>query len=272
MNKKLLIAGLCTAFFSIAASAQEGPGYDWEMIPVVGRHTGVTVSEMGEVKGGKFTAPNGKIFKNGATVKAARLMIKAQPSMAEVKEVIGHSTREMKRQRPESELSNMIIDVTMAFMEKETGRKVDMGIYNFGGIRVNMPEGDILKDDIVSMLPFTNYPTYIVLKGSEIRYWLEEMARRGSMQALGGANVVIKDRELVEAAIQGEPIDDEKEYGLVTIDFLLNGGDGMELGRNAIETITGSCLTRDILEEYIKGLTAEGKSVEYKIDGRVKVL
>ena len=55
---------------------------------------------------------------------------------------------------PESALSNWFVDILMAKVEKLSGKKVDIGIANFGGIRVDMPQGDIILDDMLSMFPF----------------------------------------------------------------------------------------------------------------------
>ena len=245
--------------------------YDWDVLPVDGSRTAVTAYDMGHMKGKKFITPDGRKIKKGTAPKVARIMLEAQDAMAEVKEVVGYSTEEMVRRRPESGISNMIIDVMMDYMRDKYGKPVDVGIYNYGGIRVDMPKGNIIRDDIMSMLPFTNSPVWLALKGSEIRSWFEYMAEH-SMQVVGGARLVVKDHKLVEATIGGEPIDDNKVYGLVTIDFLLNGGDGLSLARNAKEMITDELLARDVLLQYVKGLTAAGKNVEYKTDGRVVFL
>ena len=85
----------------------------------------------------------------------ARLMIEAQPSMAPVKEIVGYSSHMMPR--GEDELPNMIVDRLMVTAQEKTGVKVDVGIINRGGIRYDMPEGKVIVDDIVSMLPFKNY-------------------------------------------------------------------------------------------------------------------
>ena len=62
---------------------------------------------------------------------------------------------------------------------------------------------------------------------------LEKMAA-GRIEVLGGARIVVEDGKLVSAEIGGKPIDDNKIYGLVTISFLLSGGDGLSLAENAV--------------------------------------
>ena len=159
----------------------------------------------------------------------------------------------------------------MARTEKLAGKKVDVGVANFGGIRIDMPEGDIILDDMLSMFPFKNQLVYVEHTGKQIREFLEEMAA-GRFQVLGGVRVVAEDGKLVEALIGGEPIDDEKVYGMATISFLLEGGDGLSLGRNALSvTLFESEDIIDAILEYVHKETAAGRPVEYEADGRVVV-
>ena len=169
------------------------------------------------------------------------------------------------------ELSNLFIDTIMAAVEKESGRKVDVGIGNFGGIRVDMPAGDILQDDIMSMFPFKNDIVYVALKGRDVRAILDRMAA-GRFEVLGGVRVVAEDGKIVSAEIGGEPLDDEKVYGVATITFLLDGGDDVHVAKNALEVIVCGKEIYDVMMDYVKAETAAGRPVEYHKDGRVQIL
>ena len=148
---------------------------------------------------------------------------------------------------------------------------MDLGIVNFGGIRIDMPKGDIILVDMLSMFPFKNQLVYVEQKGSQIRKILEGMAAR-SFQVLGGVRVVAEDGKLVKAEIGGEPIDDDKIYGLATISFLLGGGDGLSLDYDAVSvTVYKDINIIDAVLEYVKEETAAGRPIEYSTDGRVVV-
>ena len=151
------------------------------------------------------------------------------------------------------------------------GEKVDVGIGNFGGIRIDMPQGDIILDDMLAMFPFQNQLVYVEHKGKEIRKILEQMAA-GRFEVLGGVRVVAEDGKLVSAEIGGEPIDDEKVYGLATISFLLTGGDGLTLADNALSvTVFENEDIIDAVLAHVNAETAAGRPIEYKMDGRVTV-
>lgn len=226
----------------------------------------------GHFEGRYYVAPDGNIFrKNSIVGKTARVVIDAQPAMARVKDVIGYSTEAMSATYPESALSNWFIDLLMAKTEKLAGKKVHMGVANFGGIRVDMPKGDIILDDMLSMFPFKNQLVYVEHTGKQIRTILENMAER-RFEVLGGVRVVAEDGRLVTAEIAGEPIDDEMVYGVATISFLLEGGDGLSLKENAVSVVPFPEV--DIIDavlEYVYAETAAGRPIQYQKDGRVVV-
>lgn len=253
-------------------------GMTWEKVAMDGSRTGViapnafNVAEaLGVVDSlsGVYTAPNGKQFKGGSTPEVAALLIGAQPAMAEVKEVIGSSVMAMNAHAPESELSNMVADLLLREVPRLVKRPVDMSLTNFGGIRVDMPEGDVLLDDIRSMFPFNNKLCYVELKGEDVLYLAGQLAKK--MQCVGGVQMVVKDHELQSFKIGGKPVNPKKYYGLATIDFLLDGGDGLYAARNARELILTDVLIGQVVEEYVRNLTAEGKQIDYQTDGRVVV-
>jgi len=268
---------LILAAVSLSAAMAGAFDFEWKKTPMDASRTGVTIPSvenvpqaLGRVENGVYYAPNGRKYKGGVTAEVARLLIEAQPAMAEVKTVVGYSTAEMRKHRPESELSNMIVDCLMAGTEKATGRKVDVGITNFGGIRVDMPQGDVLLDDMMSMLPFKNYLCYLEVKGKDLRHLFKKMAE-GKVEVIGGARLVMKNHKLVSATIGGKPIDDNKVYGVATIDFLLDGGDNVSVSRNALSLTKTDVLIYDAVMDYLQALKATGRPIEYKTDGRVQI-
>lgn len=241
-----------------------------------GSRTGVTASTadnveeaLGTIRGRTYHAPNGRKFR-GTTSKVARILIGVQPAMADVKKVIAYSTNAMLRRSPECELYNWFVDEIMRAVEDSVGLKVDIGFANKGGVRVDMPKGPVRVDDIMSMFPFRNHLYYVALRGRDVRVILEQMAA-GSWQIVGGCRAVVKDGRLVSVTVGGEPLDDDKLYGVATIDFLLNGGDGFFIEKNAEKKIMCNGYIMDTMLQYVKSLTAQGKPIEYHTDGRIQI-
>lgn len=276
MIMKKLAVIVAVALAALQAQAQE---YRWKHSLMDGSRTGCeapakdNVDEaLGTFKGGRYIAPNGKTYrKNSIVGRTARIVKDAQPAMARVKDVIGYSTNAMDVSYPESALSDWFVDIIMAKTEKLAGKKVDIGVVNFGGIRIDMPQGDIILDDMLSMFPFKNQLVYVEHTGKQIRTILEKMAA-DRFQVLGGVRVVAEEGKLLSAEIGGEPIDDDKVYGLATITFLLEGGDGLTLAENALSVTAFE--DEDIIDavlEFVYAETAAGRPIEYKTDGRVVI-
>ena len=267
----LLLAGSLTAF------AQQRQ-FSWTVDAMDGSRTGCVAANasnvpeaMGVMRGCSYHAPDGKVFRGGATPKVAKILLAAQPAMAHVKAVIGYSPAEMKPEYPECALWNWSVDELMRATADSTGKKVDIGILNSGGIRVNMPKGDVLVDDLMSMFPFKNNPCYVALRGRDVRAILEQMAA-SAFQIVGGVQVVARAGKLVSVTVGGEPLDDDKLYGVATISFLLNGGDGYSVAHNAEEVIQCKGYLYDSMLSYVRQLTAQGRPIEYRTDGRIRIL
>ena len=275
MNKLLTV---CLAL-SLFALTSEATDFKWKKAVMDGSRTGVVMAgpdnveeAMGRFDGGNYIAPNGRKFKkNSSTAKVAKLMMEAQPSMAFVKEVVGYSTRAMEKRSPESALTDWIIDMLMEETAELCGQEIDFGITNFGGIRVDMPAGEVLYDDLQSMFPFNNTLCCVKLKGRDVRRIFEKMAG-GSVQVVGGVRMVVKDRKLQSLLVGGEPVDDDRVYNLATISFLLSGGDGMDLANNAIEVIDTQVNIFDVVIAHVRDMTQRGEKIEYEMDGRVQII
>ncbi len=289
MTRKFLLASVLLLGLAVSSAGQtaEGPEGEtrkvtvtsWTQTPMDGSRTGVTSpsidnvrESLGYFKGGKYYAPNGRVYgRHSATARTAREIIAVQSEMATVKKVVGYSTRTMTARPPQSDLSNWFIDNIMESVEKLSGKKVSFGVGNFGGIRCSMPAGDIILDDLMSMFPFKNQVVYLELPGSEIRKLLEDMAQ-GHFQVLGGCEVVVKDRKLQSALLDGKPIEDDRWYGVATISFLLDGGDRLYLRNGSRNLQIYDVDIIDIILDKVASLTAEGKPIEYQTDNRIIIL
>ncbi len=273
MNRQFLVL---TAALCILAGCKQG--FTWQKYAMDGHRTGVSAPSadnvpqaLGTIEAdGSYVSPSGKVFKDGATPAVAAALIGAQPAMARVKEVVAFSTRFMKKAAPESELSNFVVDLLREQTERLTGMHTEVAVANFGGIRVDMPEGDVLLDDIRSMFPFNNKVVWVELNGEALLRLMNEIAEFGP-QCISGARMVISGGKLESVEVGGKPIDPKKKYGVGTVDFLLDGGDNLHVGQGASKVIDTGVIIGDVVENYVRSLTAAGKAIEYQTDGRVIV-
>ena len=259
---------LIALFLFISAFAVNAQEYEWSSSRMDASRTGCVPAgddlnrAMGRfLEDGTYLAPNGKEYGAGSTVAAvASLVHEAQPKMARVKKVIAQSDEEMRLRGRECPLSNWCVNIVMDKVSALSGNKVDVGICNFGGIRMDMPAGDVILDDILSMFPFKNTIVYMEHKGSELRKIFEKMAAT-RFQIVGGVEIEAVNGKLAKALIGGEPIDDNKTYRVATISFLLYGGDNLTLAENAQNMTVYDVLIVDAVLEYLEKLKAEGKKI-----------
>lgn len=205
-----------------------------------------------------------------------RIISKYKPKVDELSAPIGVCPTGLDRGFPEAPLSNWASDALRSYAQKYIdsseykGVKIDFSLLNFGGIRTEMPKGEVSRLNVLSIFPFDNYLVIIKLQGSTVRAIMERFAAR-TPQVLSGVKLVIKDKKLKQCLINGEEIEDKRDYYLATIDFLLNGGDNLYgLNRNK-GVITTKVKVMDLIISTIQDLTAASKPIEASLDGRVIV-
>lgn len=192
-----------------------------------------------------------------------------QEQMTPLMEVVIYSSEEIKEGRPESALSNLAADMLLyAVSDRLDNGYPSMSLTNFGGIRSNFPKGAVRVYDIYSTFPFDNTVVVAVMEGEDIRHILERFAS-GKFEALGGVEIVVRDGELEKCLIGGRPLEDDALYNLVTIDFLLDGGDRFDIGDDALYIDRTGIVLRDAAVRYLRDLSESGIVLENKGDGRV---
>lgn len=187
-------------------------------------------------------------------------------------QVIGHSVQNMPYGKPESLLTNFTSDVMLALDTKYTGgHPVDLTIMNVNGHRAHIPEGDVTVGDVFTTYPFENELVVVRLKGSDLKEVFEAYAGMGGFGISGSVKLKVKDKQLKDAKVNGLPVDRNKIYTIVTLDYLAEGNDGMEALKKA-ESATPTGLTlRDYMMDYIKEQTRKGKQISSKLDGRIVI-
>ncbi|GAB6010643.1 5'-nucleotidase C-terminal domain-containing protein [Viscerimonas tarda] len=189
----------------------------------------------------------------------------------EMTQVIGRSAQNMPFGRPESLLTNLTSDVILQLDESLAGGKIDLVLMNVDGHRASMPEGDITVGNIFEIYSFDNTLVVLKLKGSDLTEVFRSYAKLGGAGISSTAKLVIKDGELVDAKVNGQPVDNEKIYTIVTLDYLAEGNDGMDALKNAVSVKDPGIILRDYMMNYVKEQTAKGKIISSKLDGRITV-
>lgn len=188
--------------------------------------------------------------------------------------VVGESARYMTAKRPEGTLSNLLADILM-WAGKQYGETPVFGVYNMGGVRADLPKGKVTYGDVLDIAPFENKIAFTTLSGADVLTLFGEMASVGGEGVSRAVRMVItKDGKLVSATINGEAVDPQRDYRVVTIDYLLGGTDKMtafKRGRNVNSPQEKSNNSRFVIMNYFKEKFAKGEVVDSEIEGRIKV-
>ena len=188
--------------------------------------------------------------------------------------VVGRSAMYMTAQRPEGTLSNLLADI-MVWAAKDYGEQVDFGVYNMGGVRADLPKGEVTYGDVLDIAPFENKIAFTTLSGADVLELFGQMAAVGGEGVSHAVRMVITaDGRLESATINGEAVDPQRDYRVTTIDYLLGGTDKMEAfkrGRNVNSPQDVSNNSRFVIMNYFRDLTRQGKEASAEIEGRVTV-
>ena len=186
--------------------------------------------------------------------------------------VIAHTDQELESFAPESPLSNFLTDLLLnessKYVKDTAFDNIDLSMLNFGG--TSIPAGDVTVADIYRISPFDNYLTFIVLKGSELK---KALGRFNDIlnAPYAGASIAYKNNKPVDITVQGNPINDNKLYKLVTLNFISDGGDHI-LEDVRFEKIEYTPTTfRDFLIKELKSMTSRGEKIVGNKDGRAIV-
>ncbi len=123
-----------------------------------------------------------------------------------------------------------------------------VALTNGGGLRADMPAGDLTYGVLFEAMPFDNRFAIVDVKGSHLRKLVSgNLQRGGAILSWGGlaARARCKANKLeVTVTVAGKPLVDTASYKLVTSDFLASGGDGL-IGR--LKLPDGSVKMTDVI-------------------------
>ncbi len=188
--------------------------------------------------------------------------------------VVGQVAHNMHPTRPESDLSNLVSDI-LIWAAKDYNEQPVLGIYNMGGIRADLTKGNVTYGDVLDVAPFENKICFITLTGEKMMELFRQIAIRGGEGVSKGTELVItNDGQLLSAKLHGQEIDPKAEYRVATINYLIEGNDGMPAlkdGTNIVAPDAPSNNTRFLIMNYFRDMQAKGIVVDSKVEGRIKI-
>lgn len=167
---------------------------------------------------------------------------------------IGVSPYEFDRKSPE--MLNLLSDFVRMRGTELAKRPVDIAIMNKGGIRNNLPKGDITQGGIIDIAPFDNSVVVMEIKGKDLLDNFEIMAAQDGQGVSSNVKAVYDPNNfaLNTATIDGKEINPNATYILATIDYLAAGNDYMTPLKNGkIIAVSPDILYKSLIDYISTG-------------------
>lgn len=189
----------------------------------------------------------------------------------EMQQVLGYCPRAIRKGLPESPLGNLSADGLVWLAEECFGVEADVAIYNSGGIRAEISQGDLTVADIYAVYPFDNKLSVLTLKGSDLITFFDGVAKAGGAPINKGVRLVISGGKVKSVTVGGKAIDKNKTYTVATIDYVVNTKDyGLA---NATSRRDYDEMIRDGFVRYVRHLASQNSrgEVTAEKDGRIVI-
>ncbi|MDF3415686.1 multifunctional 2',3'-cyclic-nucleotide 2'-phosphodiesterase/5'-nucleotidase/3'-nucleotidase [Sulfitobacter sp. M57] len=174
----------------------------------------------------------------------------------------------------ECTMGNLIADAMLARV-KDQG--IDVALQNGGGIRASIEAGEVTMGEVLTVLPFQNTLSTFEVTGAVLLEALENGVSQveegaGRFPQVSGMTYAFDGKleagsRISDVMINGAPLDPAKTYGVVSNNYVRNGGDGYKMFKSAANAYDFGPDLADVTAEYIAA------NAPYKpyTDGRITV-
>lgn len=187
--------------------------------------------------------------------------------------VIAKSEDALVKADVESTLGNFFCDAVIYETKKLLGKDsamLDVAIFNKGGLRNSLPKGNITIGNVFELMPFDNEVVLLKLSGPQFKDMCYKIVEKGGIP-IGGMRLTMKGTTPTDITINGKAFDENKDYWVVTSDYLANGGDSYNFFKNAKERKIMNVLLRNMIINYCEDITKLEQTIKPKLDGRIQL-
>lgn len=174
----------------------------------------------------------------------------------------------------ECPMGSLIAD---AMLDRVKEQGIEIAIQNGGGIRASIDAGPITMGEVLTVLPFQNTLSTFQVTGATVLAALENGVSQieegaGRFPQVAGMTFAFDASKPAGARVSdvmvgGAPIDPDKLYGVVSNNYVRNGGDGYAMFKTATNAYDYGPDLADVTAEF---LAEKGPFTPYT-DGRISV-
>ncbi|QLG37669.1 5'-nucleotidase C-terminal domain-containing protein [Paenibacillus sp. FSL W7-1088] len=180
----------------------------------------------------------------------------------------------------EAALGNLIADSMRHADFGDKASAADFAFMNPGGIRADLPKGDVTFADLAKIQPFGNTLVKLELTGEQIKTLLQQQwgtnadgtpntktLQISGLKYTADFNKPVAERVTGLTLEDGTPVDPAKTYTAVVNNFMAAGGDNYKVLVDAKSSLAGP-IDLDVFYQYIVD-TFKGADIVAKTEGRI---
>ena len=201
------------------------------------------------------------VTENEETV--ARIAEAAEPLDEIRNEVVAETASEIdgSRETCRAEVCEMGVLVADAMLDRVQDQGIDVAITNGGGLRASIDSGEVTMGEVLTVLPFQNTLSTFRVSGSVIVEALENGVSQieeggGRFPQVAGMSFAVNPSaepgsRVSDVMIGGEPIEPDTLYGVVSNNYVRNGGDGYSMFIDARDAYDYGPDLADVTAEFL---------------------
>ena len=172
-------------------------------------------------------------------------------------------------------MGNLVADAMLA---RVADQGIDIAIQNGGGLRASIEAGTVTMGDVLTVLPFQNTLSTFQVTGAAILAALENGVSQiadgaGRFPQVAGLSFAVDPSQPVgarvsEVMVGGDPLDPDRVYGVVSNNYVRNGGDGYAMFKDAMNVYDFGPDLADVTAEYL----ADNAPYQPYTDGRIRMV
>ncbi|MDA7428060.1 bifunctional metallophosphatase/5'-nucleotidase [Primorskyibacter aestuariivivens] len=172
----------------------------------------------------------------------------------------------------ECPMGNLVADAMLARVRDQG---IEVAIANGGGLRASIDAGDVTMGEVLTVLPFQNTLATFQVTGETLVAALENGVSEieeggGRFPQVAGMSFVVDPAaepgsRVSGVMVGGAPVEMDRVYGVVSNNFVRNGGDGYKMFRDAMNAYDYGPDLADVTAEYL----AENAPYQPYTDGRI---
>ncbi len=240
-------------------------------VPIVqayayGKYLGELVVEFDDA-GEVISASGDPILIDGSVVQdiamVARVEELAEP-LEELRAMVVASTEAAiggEREVCRAQVCEMGVLIAEAMLARVADQGIEIAIQNGGGIRSSIDAGDVTMGEVLTVLPFQNTLSTFRVDGATILAALENGVGAveegaGRFPQVAGMSYAFDPAadpgsRVSDVMVGGEPLDEARVYGVVSNNYVRNGGDGYGMFVDAQDAYDFGPDLADVTAEYL---------------------